>query len=121
MIGVDRDRLRGMAEAAAWLTGRRRRIRVVGDSMEPTLRAGEFVLVDRGRAPEVGRLVVARHPERAELLVIKRVAAIEPDGRIALASDNPDAGTDSRSWGPVDVALVEGTVTMVLGSPSKLL
>lgn len=119
MIFLDRRRLRGMGETVAWLAGRRRRVRVVGESMLPTLAEGWFVLVDPDRVPEVDELALARHPERGDgLLVVKRVAAIGDDGRFELASDNPDAGTDSRTWGPVPPDAIEGTVTLVLDRPS---
>ena len=119
MIHLDRRRLAGMAEAAAWLLGRRRRVRVVGESMVPTLHPGQFVLVDPGRRPQPGQLVVAHHPERPELLVVKRVASIGDDGRYELSSDNPEAGTDSRAWGPVPAEALAGTVTMLLDRPSQ--
>ncbi len=106
-----------MGQSAAWLLGRRRRIRVVGDSMVPTLVAGEFVLVDR-RRPVVGQLAVADHPTQPDLLVVKRVRSITDDGRYVLASDNPVDGTDSRTWGPVEPQSIIGTVTLVLDRPS---
>lgn len=84
--------------------------------MEPTLHDGEFVLVDEDRPPRPGELVLARHPERRLLTVVKRVASIGPDGFV-LASDNPDGGTDSRQWGPLDPGLVVGTVVLVLDRP----
>ena len=107
-----------MGQSAAWLLGRRRRVRVVGDSMVPTLTAGEFVLVDPRRRPAVGRLAVADHPNRPDLLVVKRVQSITDDGRYVLASDNPAAGTDSRTWGPLEPQAIVGTVTLVLGRSS---
>ncbi len=86
--------------------------------MVPTLTAGEFVLVDPRRRPEVGRLAVADHPNRPDLLVVKRVQSITGDGRYVLASDNPAAGTDSRTWGPLEPRAVVGTVTLVFGRSS---
>jgi nickel-type superoxide dismutase maturation protease len=120
LIFLDRHKLRGIGEILAWMAGRRRRIRVVGDSMLPTLSAGDFVLVDEARAPRVGQLALARHPDR-DLLVVKRVAAVSGDGRFELASDNPAAGTDSRAWGPVAADAVVGTVTLLLDRPSTRL
>ncbi len=118
MIFLDRRRLRGMAETLSWLAGRRRRVRVVGQSMLPTLAEGQFVLVDPGRRPGPDELALARHPHRDDgLLVVKRVARILVDGRYELVSDNPGAGTDSRTWGPVGPDAVEGTVTLVLDRP----
>lgn len=110
-----------MSESAAWLLGRRRRIRVVGDSMVPTLREGQFVLVDEARLPEVGELVVARHPQQTDLLVVKRVRHITADGMFDLVSDNAAAGTDSRTWGPVPAGGIVGTVTLLMDRPSARL
>lgn len=118
MIFLPRHRLKGVAETLAWLAGRRQRVRIVGESMEPTLSAGHFVLVDPSRRPQVGELAVARHPDQADLLVVKRVAAWTDDDRAELASDNPSAGTDSRVWGPLPASAIVGTVTVVLDRPS---
>lgn len=121
MIFLDRHKLRGLGETLAWVTGRRRRVRVVGDSMRPTLTEGQYVLVDPDRRPEPGQLALANHPDRPDLLVVKRVAAVLDDGRYELRSDNVEAGTDSRTWGPVPAEAVVGTVTLLLDRPSTRL
>ena len=86
--------------------------------MEPTPIDGHFVLVDSGRSATVGAVVVARHPERPGLEIIKRVAAIDGDG-FDLRSDNAEAGTDSRHFGPVAPAAILGVVTFVLSDPGR--
>jgi hypothetical protein len=54
--------------------------------------------------------VVARHPGRPDLLIVKRAARREPGGWW-LASDNPAAGAvDSRAFGAVPARLIEGRV-----------
>ncbi|MGH1487898.1 MAG: nickel-type superoxide dismutase maturation protease [Acidimicrobiales bacterium] len=121
MIFLDRAKLRAMGESAAWLTGRRQRVRIVGDSMLPTLAEGQFVLLDRRQVPVAGQLAVAEHPHQPDLLVVKRVESVTADGRFVLSSDNPDAGTDSRAWGPIAAEAVHGTVTLLLDSPSTVL
>jgi nickel-type superoxide dismutase maturation protease len=108
--------LRAVAETGRWLAGRRRRYRVTGASMEPTLHDGEFVLVDESRRPVPGELALARHPTRRLLTVVKRVAAVGDDGYV-VASDNPAEGTDSRQWGPLEPGLVVGTVVLVMDRP----
>lgn len=90
------------------------RVAVAERSMEPALRPGDWLVFYRtitpGRSPRVrpGQVVVARHPERPEKLIVKRAARREPDGWW-LTSDNPSAGAvDSRVFGAVPPALIEG-------------
>ena len=83
---------------------------VSGDSMEPTLRDGDRVVVRRlGRAPRTGEVVLVPDPRRPERSLLKRVAAIRPDG-VLLAGDRPERSTDSRQFGPVDPGSIEGRV-----------
>lgn len=102
-------------ELLVWLLGRRRRVRITGHSMEPVLRPGDHVLVralSRDEPPPApGELVWVRHPTRSELLMVKRVRAVLPDGRIELRGDQPDHSTDSRKFGPVGRDAVLGVVT----------
>ena len=114
---ISQPLLRAMREGLAWLGGRRLRVKVTGDSMLPTLSDGEFVLVDPGLRPGPDSLVVARHPHDDAVLVIKRVDSVS-GGELVVASDNPDAGSDSRTWGPLDITRVVGVVTLVLDRPT---
>ena len=87
-----------------------RRVKVAERSMEPALRPGDWLLVRRTRRIRPGQIVVARHPERPDLLLVKR-AARRADGGWWLESDNPDAGAvDSRRFGAVPGLLIEGRV-----------
>jgi phage repressor protein C with HTH and peptisase S24 domain len=75
---------------------------VEGPSMLPTLRAGDCLLVLRGRRVRPGAVVVARFPSRPELLVVKR--ALRPVGRLwEVQGDNPAVTDDSRRYGPAEV------------------
>ena len=86
------------------------RAKVTERSMEPALRPGDWLLVRRTRRIRPGQVVLARHPERPELLIVKR-AARRADGGWWLESDNPEAGAvDSRRFGAVPVPLIEGRV-----------
>jgi len=100
-------------ELLLWLLRRRRRFRVVGASMLPTLRAGEEVLLDTHAydhvAPQVGDIVVAYHPEQPDLKIIKRVGEVLANG-LFLNSDNPSAGSDSRQFGVVGLDRIVGRV-----------
>jgi nickel-type superoxide dismutase maturation protease len=90
----------------------RARVAVVGASMEPTLQPGDWLLVDptafRRRPPRPGQLVVAPDPRQSERDLVKRVAAVDLDGRLLLAGDARRASTDSRTFGAVDPASVRG-------------
>lgn len=82
-----------------WLLRRRRRFRVSGSSMEPLLRPDDEVLVNPQAPPRPGDIIVARHPYRTDVRLIKRVAAVDERGRCLLQGDNPAESTDSRSFG----------------------
>ncbi len=80
--------------------------------MVPTLLDGDQVLIDPIAAPHVGDLVVVHHPDESRSVVlIKRVVAIGAAGSLELRSDDPEAGTDSRSFGPVGADRLIGVVT----------
>jgi len=85
------------------------RVQVAERSMEPALRPGDWLLVRRSRRIRPGQIVLARHPARPDLLIVKR-AARRANGGWWLESDNPDAAgaTDSRRFGAVPVPLIEG-------------
>ena len=92
------------------------RVAVIEQSMEPALRPGDWLLAWRGlRAslpPRVrpGQLVIAGLPSDPDFLLVKRATRLLPDGWW-LESDNPGAGAvDSREFGAVDAALIEGRV-----------
>jgi signal peptidase I len=98
--------------------------------MVPALRPGDWLLVDPtpARWPRPGTLVVVREPE-SDLIVVKRLAGrpgdrvVRADGPPALlgateawlASDAPDAGIDSRRYGPVDAERLLGRVALRYG------
>ena len=69
------------------------RVAVVGHSMEPTLRAGDWLLVDPAAfvqsSPQVGALVVVADPRDPSRWLIKRVTHVDPEGHLALAGDHP--------------------------------
>ena len=86
------------------------RVKVAERSMEPALRPGDWLLVWRTRRLRAGQIVLARHPGRPDLLIVKR-AARRVDGGWWLESDNPDVGAvDSHRFGAVPGDLIEGRV-----------
>ena len=82
-----------------------KRVVVRGRSMLPALEPGERVLFDRLAyvldEPRVGDIVLARHPARPGVRMIKRVAQGEGLGRDEywLLGDNAKESTDSRTLG----------------------
>lgn len=97
-----------------WLLRRYRRFRVTGNSMLPLLSPGQEVLIDptayRDTLPLLGDIVVAKHPKQPELYIIKRVEFEESDGRCYLKGDNPNVSSDSRQFGLVSQADLQGKV-----------
>ena len=72
--------------------------RVHGRSMEPTLRAGDLLLVLHGARPRLGRLAVLRLPDGT--VAVKRVSSYGPDGWW-VERDNPREGVDSWAVGAI--------------------
>lgn len=86
--------------------------RVAGESMAPTLRPGDRLLVRYGAPPSIGDVVVARFADGT--LAVKRIAHAAEAGSGGpgwfLLSDNPDQGVDSRHRGAVRSEAVLGVV-----------
>jgi nickel-type superoxide dismutase maturation protease len=88
---------------------------VHGPSMVPALRHGDRLLVclrPPRRTPSIGRIVVVELPDRP--LSVKRLTAVEPDGRIRVEGDNEFGSTDSRTLGAIPPAALSGVVLMRL-------
>jgi nickel-type superoxide dismutase maturation protease len=86
------------------------RAAVAEHSMEPGLRPGDWLLARRTRRVRPGQLVLAWHPQRPGLLLVKRAAWEEPGGWW-LASDNAAAGAvDSARFGLVPAEQVVAVV-----------
>ena len=92
------------------------RVAVAERSMQPSLQPGDWLLVLRpvraGRPPSIrpGQVVIARHPGRPGMLLVKR-AARRDGSEWWLESDNPGAGAvDSLVFGAVAPELIEGRV-----------
>lgn len=84
---------------------------IAGDSMEPTLRAGEWWLVRRTRKVSVGDIIVVRQPEQEDLLTVKRITRRE-GARWWVEGDNAAHSRDSRHFGPVTEEAVVARLVM---------
>ena len=69
--------------------------------MFPTLSEGDLVLVNPSAACQIGDIVVARHPFKKSVNIIKRVAEILSGEKYILLSDNLKDSTDSRTFGAI--------------------
>jgi len=86
------------------------RVAVAGQSMEPTFRDGDWLLVRRlRRPPRPGEVVVAADPREPERLLVKRVRSVAPDG-VTIQGDHADPAesTDSRQFGPIPRSAIVG-------------
>ncbi|MEP6476352.1 MAG: S26 family signal peptidase [Actinomycetota bacterium] len=125
--------LTGTAVAAvvAWTTVRRRPFRVVveGDSMAPTLLAGDRALALGGSRPARGDVMVVAHPDRPGYEMVKRLVAI-PGDRVGgdrrlgpdeywVEGDHADASTDSRHFGPVGRDELTAKVLLIYWPPTR--
>ena len=106
------------AAGAAVAAMRPFRVEVVGRSMEPTLRPGDWLVATRAGRLERGRVVVLGHPDRS-LDLVKRVTAVPGDlvhGRplgeneYLVAGDNEARSSDGRHFGTVPREAIEGVV-----------
>ena len=118
----------GLAVAYAALRWRPFRVEVRGDSMFPTLRAGDWALAVR-RPVRAGDVVVVEHPDRPGFELVKRVVAVPGDAVEGTLLDTDaywvegDAGassSDSRAFGPVREVAVKGTVVLIWWPAGRL-
>lgn len=95
-----------------------KKYRVQGDSMWPSLPDG--VLVDTrplDTGVRVGDVVVAKHPFRSDMLLIKRVQHLGPQGFV-LHGDASHGSEDSRALGPFPSQSILGVV--IEPSPERI-
>ncbi len=106
-------------EAYHWILGRRQRFNVGGASMQPLLNEDQDILMRPYSEDEIiktGDIVIARHPFRKNLLIVKQVAQVDiSNDRYHLAGLNSEYSTDSNSFGHVRSEHIIGKLTAILG------
>ena len=92
------------------------RVRISGDSMWPTYPDGtEFDLhPPQEDQPQVGDIVLCKHPFFPDLQIVKRVQSLEQE-MIFLVGDNPDptVSEDSHNFGTIHRDEILGICTQV--------
>lgn len=94
------------------------------ESMLPTLRPGDRLLVDprayRARSPRVGEIVVVTDPEASDRWIVKRVAFVHAaEGTIDIRGDAADTARDSRQFGRVSTQVIVGRVYRLYFPPAR--
>jgi nickel-type superoxide dismutase maturation protease len=89
------------------------RAEVIGGSMRPQLRSGDWLLVDpeayAATGPAVGDLVLVPDPREPTRLLVKRVSDVYEGGReLWVRGDARDATSDSEVFGSVRASTVVG-------------
>lgn len=97
------------------------RVAVEGHSMEPTFRAGDWLLIDplpyRARTPQKGELIVALDSGQPDRWLIKRVAGVDREGLLRLAGDHPGHGLEDIA--PIAPELVVGRPWLRYWPPAR--
>ena len=95
-------------EKILFFLGRRRAILVEGDSMLPNLKNGDAVLIYADAKISAGDIVLAKHPFKKSVIILKRLAEIDENGNYFLVGDNLSESTDSRTFGALSAKHILG-------------
>ena len=88
-------------------------VKVDGDSMYPTLKDGEYVLMKITDDVEVGDIVILHVDYEYDMTseyIIKRVSEIADDGSVYVLGDNTEHSFDSRQCGYFPREIIRGKV-----------
>ena len=100
----------------ALIIGYLQHLRVVGNSMEETLKEGDLITYKKINPKnidlKIGDIVVASHPKIKSKLIIKRIFRIYQN-KFDLRGDNFSSSTDSREWGLIELGLIIGKVEKI--------
>ncbi len=80
--------------------------RVSGNSMKPSLKTGDIIMVKRRFKINRGNVIIIKLTDRE---IVKRVADVKKD-KVYVLGDNPSESTDSRSLGWLSKNQVVGKI-----------
>jgi nickel-type superoxide dismutase maturation protease len=98
-------------ERILFFLGRRRGFLVEGDSMLPVLKDGDAVLINPKEKIAEGDIVLANHPYKKSVKILKRIKNFTENGDLFLVGDNESESSDSRAFGAVPLKYLIGKVT----------
>lgn len=98
-------------ERALYLVGKRKGFLVEGNSMLPVLKDGDAVLINFSEKIRAGDIVLANHPFKKSVKILKRVKEFDEKGDLILTGDNAPESSDSRTFGAVPLKYLIGKVT----------
>jgi nickel-type superoxide dismutase maturation protease len=94
-------------------------IKVSGDSLNPVICEGDFVLIVKIpfvlNSLKQGDVVVLNHPEYGRL--IKRIAWVSADGEAIFVVGTHEFSVDSRQFGPISKRMLHGKVIWHIPKP----
>ena len=76
--------------------------------MLPALKNGDAVLIDPNAKIVAGDIVLAKHPFKASVMILKRLAEIDGNGNHFVVGDNLPESTDSRTFGSLPAKSILG-------------
>ena len=98
------------------IIGYRQHLRVVGTSMEGTLKEGDLITYKKSNLKnidfKIGDIVVASHPKTKNKLIVKRIHRIYQN-KFDLRGDNSLLSTDSRELGLIELDSIIGKVDKI--------
>ena len=95
-------------EEIAYIGGFREIFKIEGNSMFQALKNGDLVLINPSAELEIGDIVLARHPFKQSVKIIKRIAEILSGEKYILLGDNLDESSDSREFGAISAKDILG-------------
>ncbi len=92
-------------------------LKVSGNSMEPTLRDGDYVVTLKIKLipfrSRSGDIVVLKDPRTSKRQIIKRLVVVDRNYGV-LVGDQPGQSTDSRIFGSIKLEMLDSKVIKIL-------